>query len=441
MIVFNNIDQVIKDSIEDLKSINGDERDRIKDMCIDYYQYHNTKKYIGDYFSGTLQTEIPLYTVNMTRRLVDRISLCYKDAPVRSADDEKYSEFTEDKDFTLKRVERIHNLLGTIALQVSWRDNKLVYIPRFNFEPVFNPDDPMNPIGIVYPAQKTTDSMYQTQEDEFIYWDSDRHFRFDINGNVIHINEEDVNPYGVLPFVFIQPNHQIDEFMNDGNAQDICNANRQIDIAMTMLQHHIRKAGGQYVIEGQVEANNIELGLNKVVVLDNGNMKNINPNVSIQNILDGIKFQLQHVAINHHVSFDFGLSGSKSGVALKIENVELLEKREDDVEKFRRMEKNLFELEKVIIEVETGSSVNVDFSIDYTEIKFPDPERDMAEWDWKFQHGLADKVDYLMFHDPDGFPTRESAEEYLAIRRKTSFTIKENGTSENNILGIGNGSR
>ena len=334
--IYNSVDQVITDSIEKLKSINSDKLEAQKNMCIDYYQYANTGKYIAEYFSGTLQEEIPLYTTNMTRRIIDRISLVYKEAPMRDFIDERYADLIIDKDYTLKKVERIHNLLGTIALQVVWRENKFGYIPRFVFEPIFNQDDPMNPVAIVYPASKTPDSVYQSGQDEFIYWDNEKHFRFNADGKITHINEEDINPYGVLPFIFLQPNHQIDEFQNEGRGKDICTGNQQIDVAMTMLQHHIRKAGGQYVIEGQVDTNNIELGLNKVVVLDNGNMTNLNPNVNIGSIIEGVKFQLQQIAINHHLSFDFGINGSKSGVALKIENVELLEQREDDVEKFNR---------------------------------------------------------------------------------------------------------
>ena len=437
MITYSSAEQVVADSLESLKAFNRDQMYKEQDMCIDYYQFNNTRQYIKKYFSGTLQTEIPLYAVNMTKRLIDRISLVYKNPPERMLEDERYLELTEDKNFTLKRIERIHNLLGTIALQVIWNDGKFNYVPRLEFEPIFDADDPMNPIGIVYPAQKTTDSIYQTQEDEYIYWDNERHFRFDINGNIIHINDEDVNPYGVLPFVFIQPNHQIDSFMNEGKGKDICLSNCQIDIAMTMLQHHIRKAGGQFVISGNVETNNIELGLNKVVVIDDGTMSNLNPNVDINSIIDGIKFQLQQVAINHHLTFDFGLNGSKSGVALKIENIELLEAREDDVEKFVRLEKQLYGVEKVIAEVEANVNLPEDFSVNYAEIDFPDYEREREEWEWKFKHGIADVIDYMMATDPDGFPTRADAEKHLAERRRSGVSVREQGTSESSIFTFG----
>ncbi len=442
MIFYSNADQVVKDSIQKLKSINRDFLYDQQDMCIDYYQHNNTTSYIEKYFQGTLQEEIPLYSVNMTKRLIDRISLVYKNAPKRILGDESYMGYTRDKNFTLKRVERIHNLLGTVAIQVSYVDDKFVYIPRLEFEPVFDKGDPMNPIGVVYPAQKTTDSLFQTQEDEFIYWSNEQHFRFDINGNIMHINEDDVNPYGVLPFIFIQPNHQIDEFRNTGSGKDICMANRQVDVAMTMLQHHIRKAGGQFVIQGNVETNKIELGLNKVVVIDDGQMSNLNPNVDIHSIIDGVKFQLQQVAINHHLSFDFGINGSKSGVALKIENVELLEAREDDVEKFRKVEYDLYRLERSILEVERNVILSDEFNIDFAEISFPDFEREREEWDWKFNHGIADVIDYMIFKDPDRFGSddetaRPQWEEYLSSRKRSATTVKENGSVEESIFTFG----
>ena len=126
MIFYSNADQVVKDSIESLKSINRDKLYKQQDMCIDYYQFNNTKRYIGKFFSGTLQDEIPLYAVNMTKRLIDRISLVYKNAPERLVEDNRYSDYVEDKNFTLKKIERIHNLIGTVALQVVYQEDKFL---------------------------------------------------------------------------------------------------------------------------------------------------------------------------------------------------------------------------------------------------------------------------------------------------------------------------
>ena len=219
-----------------------------------------------------------------------------------------------------------------------------------------------------------------------------------------------------MPFVFVQPDTMIDEHFNVG-AIDIAECNKQIDIAMTMLQHHIRSAGGQFVINGRVDDNKIELGLNKVVVLEDGTMSNIASNTNVNNIIEGIKFQLQNVAINHHISFDFGINGNASGVAIKVSNLELLESREDAVECFRMVEKDMFDIEKKLIETEHGILLDNNFNIDFNEVEFPDPAQEMANWEFKFKHGLADPADYLLETNPDGFESREDALTHIRERK------------------------
>ncbi len=417
MIVYSTAKDIIEESIRQLKWENQNAMLEVRDEALDYYTYNNTKKYIDQFFSGTLQQEIPIYNVNLTKKLINRISLVYKDPPLRDVENELYYDLTSDKDWKMKSFERIHNLLGTIAVHVCWEDGKFVYHPIMNFVPIMDPYNPLKPIGLTYPLNKATADWRNTEEDLYVYWSADEHYMFDSAGKIIQINEENINPYGVLPFVFIQPNSMVDEFWNEG-AMDIALGNKQIDLAMTMLQHHIRTAGGQYVIEGRVDANNIQLGLNKVVVIDEGSMSNISSNTSINDIKEGIQFQLKTIAFNNNLNFDFGLSGSKSGVALKIENLELLEAREDEVEKWRRAEKQIYEIERQVLSVETGTQLSEDISLDYAEVKFPDFEREREEWDWKFQHGLADKYDYLMAQDPDKFADRQSAIDFLDEKKQ-----------------------
>ena len=423
MIYFSTVENVIQESISKLKSYNQDKIYEQRDKAIDYYTFNKTSKYINRFFDGSLQDEIPLYPVNMTSRIINRISLVYKDPPRRLVENDQYEMMVRKKNMKMKQFERLHNLLGTMAIQVGWKDNSFIYNPIINFEPVFNYDDPLTPVAITYLLNKTTADVKNSQPDMYMYWDKDNHFIFDDDGRITQINEDNINPYGVLPFVFLQPVHQVDEFWNEG-ALDIPVANCQVDIAMTMLQHHIRSAGGQWVVEGRIDANEVQLGLNKILAVEGGSVSNIAPNVNINQIMEGVKFQLQQVAQNHHITFDFGMSGSKSGVALRMENLELLEAREDEVEKFRFAEREIYEIERIIASVESDTNLPEDFKIDYDEVEFPDADQEMAEWEWKFKHGLADTIDYLMAKDPDGFPSREEAEKYLAERKMSVNNVK-----------------
>ena len=433
MIYFSTANQVIKESIERLKSINQDQMFKERDKAIDYYLYNNTVQYINNYFPKRLKREMPLYTTNITKRIINRISLVYKDAPNRQVGSDVYFELIGNKDYKMKTIERIHNLLGTMLIQHIWLDGKMQYRPVINYSPVFDKSDSLNPIAIIQLATKTVSDVRQTQEDEYIFWSAEEHYRFDSTGKRIHINKDDVNPWGVLPFTTVQPNTMIDEYWNDEGG-DLITANQQIDMSVTMLNHHIRSAGGQFVIEGRANDKLIQLGLNKVINVEDGVMKNLPTNTNITSIQEAIKFQMQLIAQNKHITFDFGLSGSKSGVALKLENIELLEAREDDVEKWKQIEKEVYTKEKIIIGVETGQMLPDDITVDYKEQNFPDPEREMEEWEWKFKHGLADKADYLMSTDPDQFPSREEAIKHLTERKQSANQIKVDGDVKENVF-------
>ena len=415
MYITSKASKSISDALKKLKADTLNNYFMKRDCSINYYQYNNTEQYIKKYFGGSLQDEIPLYTTSLTKRLIKRISLVYKNAPIRDVD-ERYLEYMGHKDYEMKSFERIHNLVGTIAVKISMNNGRIVRTPILEYEPIFNDDDMVNPIAILYPVPHPTDSKMQVKNDHYIYWSATEHYMVTNKGEKIKVNNNNVNPYGVLPFVFLQPDTLIDEHFNVG-ALDIAECNKQIDIAMTMLQHHIRSAGGQFVINGRVDDNKIELGLNKVVVLEDGTMNNISSNTNVNNIIEGIKFQLQQVAINHHISFDFGINGNASGVAIKVSNLELLESREDAVESFRMVEKDMYKIEKSIIEVDMGIMLENDFNVDFSEVEFPDPAQEMAKWEFKFKHGLADQADYLLETNPDGFESREEALEYINERK------------------------
>ena len=415
MYITSQASKSISDALKKLKADGMNEYFKRRDCSINYYQYHNTEQYIKQYFGGSLQDEIPIYTTSLTKRLIKRISLVYKNPPIREVD-ERYSEYMGHKDYEMKSFEKLHNLVGTIAIKLSVVNGKIKRTPILEYEPIFSDDDMINPIAIMYPVPHPTDSKMQVKNDHYIYWSAKEHYMVTNKGEKIKINKNNVNPYGVLPFVFIQPDTMIDEHFNVGSI-DIAECNKQIDIAMTMLQHHIRSAGGQFVINGRVDDNKIELGLNKVVVLEDGSMSNIASNTNVNNIIEGIKFQLQNVAINHHISFDFGINGNASGVAIKVSNLELLESREDAVECFRMVEKDMYEIEKKIIETDFGILLDNDFNVDFNEVEFPDPAQEMANWEFKFKHGLADQADYLLETNPDGFESREEALEYIRERK------------------------
>ena len=68
--------------------------------------------------------------------------------------------------------------------------------------------------------------------------------------------------------------------------------------------------------------------------------------------------------------------------------------------------------------------LNVDYE-ESTEILSDQEQRE--KWDWELSHGLIDKADILMEQDPDKYPERQDALDYLADR--SGVEEQEEGTS------------
>ena len=426
MIIFSSAGQVIKESLEKYKADIIDKFFKERTMAIDYYTYDNTGKYIEDKFTGSINNEVDIYTTKMTKRLIDRISLVYKNTPNRTLESDRYPELIGNKDYKLKKIERVHNLLGTIAVRVKWNGIAFEYEPVLEFEPIFGNDDYVNPIGIVYCLGHPDGSRGDTRDMKYVYWSDTDHFMFDYSGKITtpEGNDDGINPYGVLPFVFIHNDH-IDNFWTTGEGFDIAQTNKQIDQQLTQLAFKLRMSDGILACNGRVDANNIQIGLNKLSVIEEGNMYSVNPQTNIQASIDAIKDQLTLLSTNHHLSFDWGVNGSQSGVAIKLNNLELMESREDSVEKFRQLEKQIYNIERQIALTEMGINLPDNMFINFTEIEFPDPENERNKWDWLFSHNLASPIDYLMSKDAE--LTKEDAEELIIKNKELNSPAPANG--------------
>ena len=156
----------------------------------------------------------------------------------------------------------------------------------------------------------------------------------------------------------------------------------------------------------------------------------VSPPNSVPALVDSIESSYKMLAQNYHLSLSF-VEGSKeaSGVALKIRNSELMDSRKADVERWKTIEKNTFEVEERILAVEAGRDAGFLLNIDYEEsTEILSDEEQRAKWDWDLSHGLIDEADILMQQDPDKYPERQDALDYLA-ERSTVVEETEEATS------------
>ena len=77
----------------------------------------------------------------------------------------------------------------------------------------------------------------------------------------------------------------------------------------------------------------------------------------------------------------------------------------------------MFNVESVILQTELGINAGELIKVDYEETEEILSDKEQREkWDWELANGIVDQADIMMQIDPDRFPDRESAQDYLFER-------------------------
>jgi hypothetical protein len=394
-----------------------------RDIAFDYYK-GRTHKITQSYFSKELIQKIPIANINVTKRIIDRISLVYMKPPKRIYSNDEVQIMLHDKDQKMQRAERLTNLLELILIKPCWRAGRIEYDLIIDFEPHFD-SDPLTPVAYTYPLQARSEVMDTTPE-LFAYWDAETHFVYDKNGK-IHAdpdNPNQENPYGILPFVeCFKDGKPESSFLDTDASTDLIATNCTINVDETNKNANVmfQSFGYMYINGSHIETKDLEVGQDKISNLGaDGTMNIVSPPNSVPALTDSIKESYKMLAQNYHLTMNFveGTS-AESGVALKLRNQELTDERLSDVVRWRQVERKVFEIESTILSVEgtmdAGDLEMVDFD-ESTEILNQDEQ--LAKWEWELSKGIIDVADILMQKDSDRFPDRETALDYLFERQQ-----------------------
>ena len=394
-----------------------------RDKAYDYYK-GRTESYTKGFFSDNLKKQISCPNVNITKRIIDRISMVYMKPPIREYSNETTPDYFHLKDFKLQRAEKLCNLLEVILIKPTWRNERIEYDIIRDWEPLFLNDDPLNPSAITYPLQVRS-SVTDLTEERWAYWDMEHHFIYEKGTGkklVTEENPEMANPYQILPFVecFRDGKPEASYFDTDASP-DLIATNETVNIAEFNKSANImfQSFGFGYITGSNIEKEKLEIGPDKWSFLGHdGTLQMVSPPNSVPALTSSIESSYKMLAQNYHLSLSF-VEGTKeaSGVALKIRNSELLDERRSDVERWRQIEKKLFEVEERLIAVEQGGDAGFLLGVDFdesTEVLSEDEQR--MKWDWELDKGLIDLADILMQQDPDKYPDRQDALDFLAER-------------------------
>tara|TARA_R110002012_G_scaffold182_4_gene678 strand:- start:403 stop:1752 length:1350 start_codon:yes stop_codon:yes gene_type:complete len=409
--------------------------------ALDYYK-GMTKDYVHDYFSNSTLSKVPIGNVNITKRVIDRVSLVYMTPPKRTYSNEETPEYFLEKDLKLQRLERMTNLLDGVLLKPCWRIKEdgtgcIEYDIIMDYEPLFD-DDPLKPYAIVYPiAQKA--SVLDASPEQFVYWDAENTFVFDKDGKqyTSDDNPDMVNPYGVLPFIeCFRDGKPETDYMDTNASIDLIKTNLAINVAETNKNANImfQSFGYLFVNGSGIDKDTMQIGQDKINYLGiDGAISIVSPPNAVPALDESIQSSYKMLAQNYHLptSFVEGTTAA-SGVALKMRNLELTDNRKSDIIRWRDIEHKLFELERLMIAVEQGRDAGDLEDVDYSEsVEVLNDKEQREKWDWELSHGLIDKADILMQRNPD--LTREEALDHL-FDREDEVTEEEPEASPGSAL-------
>lgn len=414
---------VVKQSLMEAKNREKRAFRERRQKALDFYN-GRSEEYTRSRFSANLIKAIPIASVNVTKRIVDRISMVYMVQPKRTYTREGIDEFFHELDHKMQRLERYTNLLDACMIKSTWREGKIEYDIIHDYEPHFA-DDPMKPVAYTYPLSIKSEVLDQTP-DLFAYWDEENYFVYDSNGKIMEDpdNPEHINFYGFLPFTECwregKPEYA---YFDTEPLLDLVATNDLINVAETnkMANVHFQSFGYLWANGSQIDKDDLDVGQDEIMYLGiDGNLNVTSPPNSIPALSQSINDSYKMLALNYHLpaSFVEGTS-AESGVALRLRNQELQDERKSDLVRWQDVEKKRFEVDKGILAIEmkldAGDIEMVDFN-ETAEVLSPQEQRE--KWEWELANGLIDKADILMQMNPDGFQTREDAFDYLFDRAK-----------------------
>ncbi len=401
---------MIKNSIKNLKYDTLKDRFKFIDKLLDYYQGDNTAQYITDKFKASAFKEVPITSYNVTKRMIDRMSRIYTLGASRTLEEknEEYASLTRFKDFKIKHIEKMTRLVGTIAVQVTWKENSngmqnFDYTPFYKFDVITNPNNPLEAISISYPMLLPYDDATQSPDQMYCYWDSEVKRIYDNDMNVI---SEEPHNYGRLPFVFLHKDHQIDNFFCYP-AHDIISVNEMVNILFTEMNLGMRfQMFGQYVATGLYSDENIQrAGSDEIIVMPEGtDLSILSPSVNISDALKLARAMLELVAQNNHLQISFSETNKdrpSSGIALKIKDLERFEDYQDDLELFAHYEREIYDLERTIA-LANGFNLPFNFGVDFNEPEYPMNIPDEISWNtWLLDNNLTTRAKLLQKYNKD----------------------------------------
>ena len=374
-------------------------------------------------------------TNNIYTAIVERISRVYTFGSNREVSNEELSNI-----YSGLRINKIMNqanvylnAFNDVLLQVAWNTKKdtpkLIF--RLPHKTKVTLDENNEPRTVEYYVDKKEDS------ERWAYWSDTEHYYkiYDNQGKFKKesINKSDSNPYGALPFVFMQNGFRDDEFFNMYGGDDMINITLDNAVYSTFKNYLIKwQSFKQLVITG----NNI--GALNGQMLDPANALTaqgedvkidlLDLQANLEELRRTIDASAEKVALNYNISpSSFSLtSQATSGFSKMMENAGLDEFTRSQQDDFVQYENELNEL-LVLVGKINNKNYTGDFNIKINKPFYPESrEASVNVYEKEMSLGLINPVQILMNEkNIDEEEAKAQYENNLEIRNKAYKKVED----------------
>jgi len=250
------------------------------------------------------------------------------------------------------------------------------------------------------------------------------------------VNDDGANPYdGNIPVVIVRKLETEDDDYWGQFGADLVESFEQANLQLGNLNEIIFfQAHGQPLginLGANARGGTIPIGPKNPWFVDRVKNDDVTPSLSfpkpdadIQEVQGYIDWLIKMV------SSTYGLPPSAwqleekrlSGFAKLLDNIELLEMRDDEAPMWVRVEKDLFENSRMVYNRWAEESGNepvpedIDLEVTFSDMSFPQsPEEELQEWMLKFKLGLASPVQYFM--EKEGLNEEKALERAIQIAK------------------------
>ena len=439
MAISSIAERAVKESKAELMSRNQQLEEKKNIKLLDFYENMQiSDEYLGNWgFKGEDgKDKIPLSNVNITKQIIDRISMLYKREPERkliSKTDDKLTEdqeaiyaqwaaFNPNYDMMLKYAERYKNLLHKVLfrMHVNPEQQNWDFFVDTYYRAHFRGFDNLHPFAysiLMEPNAEYFEEgeqwwLFVSDEDMFFYEPNrqKRKTEFMMPDGTI-VDYEGVNPYGVMNLVELRSEPAVTKYGVSG-AIDLVNSNQAINVAVNNIHVAIQYQSFGIVWQtGEItqQRNTIKVSPFNVYVVDTGeSLNSLDLNPKLLESFESINHHIKLIGNSYGVNINFSVEATAvSGVSLTIQNIDLLERREDSIDVAVNQENEIYNKLQIIQDFhkndlsknEPKLIKDVKVSLNFADLDFPvGLDEELKERDWNIERNIKTPLDYM---DPD----------------------------------------